>query len=181
MGNRLTKIYTRTGDGGETGLGNGDRVAKDHARIHAIGTVDELNSAIGLVLTEELPELVEAVLTRSQHHLFDLGGELSVPGFALIEERHVQGLEQALDALNELLPPLKEFVLPGGNRAAAQCHLARAICRRAERSVVSLHRSEQVRAPVMHYLNRLSDLLFVGARLCARQHGADEVLWQRDQ
>jgi len=181
MGNRLSKIYTRTGDDGTTGLGDGTRVAKDSARVAAYGTVDELNSALGIVLAVELPERVREVLTQVQHDLFDLGGELCIPGMAMVHAADIERLEQTLDAFNEELPPLKDFILPGGGIAAAHCHLARTICRRAEREVVTLARLEAVRVEATHYLNRLSDLLFVLARVLARASGHGEVLWQHER
>ena len=177
MGNRLSKIYTRTGDKGTTGLGDGARVDKDSLRVEAYGTVDELNSAVGLVLCAELPEQVRTCLTRVQHELFDLGGELCMPGVTLIPDAYVGGLERELDALNADLPPLKDFILPGGSESAARCHLARTIARRAERRVVSLARKETVNEATIRYLNRLSDLLFVMARVLARGDGGSEVIW----
>jgi cob(I)alamin adenosyltransferase len=177
MGNRLSKIYTRTGDKGTTGLGDGSRVDKDSLRVEAFGTVDELNSAVGLVLTAELPEGVRSCLTRTQHELFDLGGELCMPGYTLVPDSYTEGLEKALDAFNEDLPPLKDFILPGGSEAAARCHLARTIARRAERRVISLSHNETVNEASIRYLNRLSDLLFVIARVLARHDGGSEVLW----
>jgi cob(I)alamin adenosyltransferase len=181
VGNRLSKIYTRTGDDGTTGLGDGTRVAKDSARVDAYGTVDELNSAIGIVLAQALPERIREVLTQAQHDLFDLGGELCIPGMAMIDDADVERLETMLDAFNETLPPLKFFILPGGGAAAAHCHLARTICRRAERVVVTLSRHEAVRGEAVRYLNRLSDLLFVLARVLARESGHGEVLWQHER
>jgi cob(I)alamin adenosyltransferase len=182
MGNRLSKIYTRTGDTGTTGLGNGARVEKDHLRIEAYGTVDEANSAIGIVLAVPgLPKDIEACLVEVQHCLFDLGGELSIPGHRTIQAEHSTWLEEALDRFNENLPPLKEFILPGGGPAAAACHLARTIVRRAERRVWSLSRSEPIAEEVPRYLNRLSDLLFVLARVLARHESGSEVLWQRSR
>jgi cob(I)alamin adenosyltransferase len=178
MGNRLSKIYTRTGDQGSTGLGDGRRVDKDDARIEAIGAIDELNSALGLLLTESLPAAVRDCLTQVQHTLFDLGGELSMPGHTLLMPDYATRLEQALDSFNADLPPLKEFILPGGNAAAATCHLARTICRRAERRTITLARNEAVNTAALIYLNRLSDLLFVIARVLARADGGSEVLWQ---
>ena len=178
MGNRLSKIYTRTGDQGSTGLGDGRRVDKDDARIEALGAVDELNSTLGLLLTESLPVAVHDCLMRVQHALFDLGGELSIPGHTMLTPADTLRLEQALDGFNADLPPLKEFILPGGNATAATCHLARAICRRAERRTITLARSETVNAAALIYLNRLSDLLFVIARVLARADGGSEVLWQ---
>ncbi|QQS55426.1 MAG: cob(I)yrinic acid a,c-diamide adenosyltransferase [Candidatus Competibacteraceae bacterium] len=178
MGNRLSKIYTRTGDKGSTGLGNGDRVAKDCPRIEAIGAVDELNCIIGRVLVHDLRESIRDCLQEVQHKLFDLGGELSVPGYQAIKEEDVARLEAALNEFNGQLPPLKEFILPGGGRAAADCHMARAVCRRAERRVVSLAREEAINTDVQIFLNRLSDLLFVLCRLLARDEGGIEVLWR---
>lgn len=178
MGNRLSRIYTRTGDDGSTGLGDGSRVAKDAARVNAFGTVDEANSALGVLLAVTLPEDVRALLTTVQHQLFDLGGELCIPGHAAIHAADVEALERQLDHYNADLPALKEFILPGGGEAAARCHLARTIVRRAERETVTLSRQEPVRAEALHYLNRLSDLLFVLARVLARADGHGEVLWQ---
>ncbi|WP_049621276.1 cob(I)yrinic acid a,c-diamide adenosyltransferase [Frateuria defendens] len=182
MGHRLSKIYTRTGDDGSTGLGDGSRVPKDSLRVAAYGTVDELNSALGMVLAcEGANEAVRETLVQVQHDLFDLGGELCVPGMALVEDADVARLERVLDAFNAPLPPLKDFILPGGGMAASCCHLARTVCRRAERDVVALARAEAVRPPVQHYLNRLSDLLFVIARVLARAGGHGEVLWQHQR
>jgi cob(I)alamin adenosyltransferase len=181
MAHRLSKITTRTGDAGETGLGDGARVPKDSARIHALGDVDELNSALGLVLAEEVPEAVRAVLLEAQHDLFDVGGELSIPGHRLLREEQVARLEQALEAWNAGLPALQEFILPGGSRAAAAAHLARTVCRRAERSVVGLGRAEKVSEPVRRYLNRLSDLLFVAGRVLNRHAGRGDVQWRHER
>ncbi len=181
MGNRLSKIYTRTGDDGSTGLGDGSRVAKDSARVCAYGTVDEANSAIGLLLAADLPEAVHALLTTVQHQLFDLGGELCIPGHAAIEDADVDRLEQQLDQHNGALPALKDFILPGGGEAAARCHVARTVVRRAERAVVTLSHHDAVRPQAIRYLNRLSDLLFVLARVLARDSGHGEVLWVRDR
>jgi cob(I)alamin adenosyltransferase len=181
MGNRLSRIYTRTGDDGTTGLGDGTRTAKDSARVAAYGTVDELNSSIGIVLACDIDERMREVLTQVQHDLFDLGGELCIPGMAMVHGTDIDRLEQALDAFNENLPPLKEFILPGGGMAAAHCHLARTICRRAEREAVTLARQETVRPEAVRYLNRLSDLLFVLARVLARACGHGEVLWQHER
>jgi cob(I)alamin adenosyltransferase len=178
MGHRLSKIYTRTGDAGTTGLGNGERVAKDCLRIEAIGAVDELNCAIGRVLVHDLREGIRECLQEAQHKLFDLGGELSIPGHQAVREEDVARVEAALNEFNAQLPPLKDFILPGGGRAAADCHMARAICRRAERRVVSLARDEEVGEPARVYLNRLSDLLFVLCRILARDDGGVEVLWR---
>ena len=181
MGNRLSKIYTRTGDDGTTGLGDGSRTEKDGARVSAYGTTDELNSIIGMVLAQPLPDKVHRVLHEIQHHLFDLGGELCIPGHQAIQDSHIDWLEATLDHFNDALPPLKDFILPGGSSAAANCHLARTVCRRAERYVVNLQRSEEVPPFSMKYLNRLSDLLFVLARVIARHDGGSEVLWQKDR
>lgn len=178
MGHRLSKIYTRTGDSGMTGLSDGQRVDKDSARIEAIGTIDELNSHIGAILAHEIPIHARECLTRIQHHLFDLGGELSIPGHILVQPNYVEQLEKWLDSFNSELPPLKEFILPGGNPAAASCHIARAVCRRAERRITSLKKQESINEQTLKYLNRLSDLLFVMARFLARQNGGHEVLWQ---
>jgi len=177
MGHRLSKIYTRTGDDGTTGLGDGTRVSKDGARVEAYGTVDELNSVLGLLLTHELPNDTRAFLTSVQHELFDLGGELSIPGRRAIDTEHVRRIERQLDAMNEHLPPLKEFILPGGTAAAAVCHVARTVCRRAERRVIALARHESVNAQAISYLNRLSDLLFVLARHLNAAAGCPDVLW----
>jgi cob(I)alamin adenosyltransferase len=179
MGNRLTRIYTRTGDDGTTGLGTGDRVPKDCPRVEAFGTVDELNCCLGLVLTvPDLPAEIRECLPPIQHRLFDLGGELAVPGREVIREEDVTDLETLLDRFNDRLPPLKDFVLPGGNAGAAACHLARAVCRRAERRLIGLRREEPVNGASIRYLNRLSDLLFVLARVLARQDGGSEVIWK---
>ena len=196
MGNRLSKIYTKTGDDGTTGLGDGTRVAKDSARVAAYGTVDEANSAIGLLLASALPDddtpqngtphdgthnTIRALLTQVQHQMFDLGGELCIPGHAAIFDADIEGLERALDQYNEALPPLKDFILPGGGDAAARCHLARTIVRRAERETVTLARHDAVRPEAIRYLNRLSDLLFVLARVLARASGHGEVLWNHQR
>ncbi len=178
MGNRLTKIYTRTGDAGQTGLTGGERVDKDSARVEAMGEVDELNSVIGLVLAHGLTPEVSECLTQVQNDLFNLGGELSMPGYSLIESGDIERLEHTLDRFNEYLPPLRDFILPGGGTAAASCHLARAVCRRAERRVVTLARSEPVNKQARVYLNRLSDLLFVLCRVIARASGEGEVYWR---
>jgi cob(I)alamin adenosyltransferase len=181
MGHRLTRIYTRTGDTGETGLGDGTRVPKDSQRVHALGEVDELNSVIGLLLAEELPVGVRAALVGIQHDLFDLGGEVCIPGHTSMGETQVSRLEGLLDNYNRDLPPLKEFILPGGTRAASLAHLARTICRRAERALVSLSRAEPVGTTARKYVNRLSDLLFVLGRVLNRAGGGSDVLWQRKQ
>ena len=181
MGNRLSKIYTRTGDDGTTGLGDGTRVAKDSARVTAYGTVDEANSVIGVLLAAALPDEIRDQLISIQHQLFDLGGELCIPGHAAIDDVDVERLEQWLDAHNADLPPLKDFILPGGGEAAARCHLARTIVRRAERETVTLARHDAVRPQAIRYLNRLSDLLFVLARVLARAEGQGEVLWNHER
>ena len=181
MGHRLTKIYTRTGDTGETGLGDGSRVAKDSQRVHALGEVDELNSVIGLLLVENLPAGARAALERIQHDLFDLGGEVCIPGHTSMSGDQVTRLEVLLDEFNSDLPPLKEFILPGGTRAASLAHLARTVCRRAERALVSLARAEAVGATARIYLNRLSDFLFVLGRVLNRKGGGSDVLWRRDK
>lgn len=177
MANRLTRIYTRTGDTGTTGLADGSRVLKDAPRIEAMGAVDELNSCIGVLLAEALPDLARACLIDIQHDLFDLGGELSIPGHPVLADAHVTRLETVLDAFNADLPPLKDFILPGGSRAAALAHVARAVCRRAERRVLTLSQQEAVAAPLLKYLNRLSDLLFVLARVLNRHAGGNDVFW----
>jgi cob(I)alamin adenosyltransferase len=180
MGNRLSKIYTRTGDDGSTGLGDGARVSKESLRVEAYGTVDEANSAVGVVLAvTDLPEPIKRCLTEVQHDLFDLGGELCIPGSKIITAAHVDRLETELDGFNEALPPLKDFILPGGGPAAAACHVARTVCRRAERRCWSLARAEEVAPDALKYLNRLSDLLFVLARVLARQSSGGEVIWRR--
>ena len=181
MGNRLSKIYTRTGDDGSTGLGDGTRVDKDTARVNAYGTVDEANSSIGVVLAAQVPDDIRKLLTTVQHQLFDLGGELCIPGHAAINAEDVDALERQLDQYNEALPPLKDFILPAGGEAAARCHLARTIVRRAERETVTLARHDAVRPEAIRYLNRLSDLLFVLARVLARADGQGEVLWNHER
>jgi len=177
MGHRLSKIYTRTGDQGTTGLADGSRVDKDSVRVEAMGAVDELNCHVGAVLGHAVPAPVRDCLTETQHALFDLGSELAVPGYTAIGDEDVAALERSLDGFNGELPPLKEFILPGGGPSAAACHLARAACRRAERRVLTLARGEGVNQASRRYLNRLSDLLFVIARVLARAEGG-EVLWQ---
>jgi cob(I)alamin adenosyltransferase len=182
MGNRLSKIYTRTGDDGTTGLGDGSRVPKDSLRVEAYGTVDELNSALGVLLAvPKLPPDVTACLIEVQHELFDMGGELCIPGHLAITAEQVLRLERTLDGFNDALAPLKEFILPGGGAASAACHLARTVARRAERRVCTLARSEKVSPEVAKYLNRLSDLLFVIARVLARHERGAEVLWRHDR
>jgi cob(I)alamin adenosyltransferase len=182
MGKRLSKIYTRTGDDGTTGLGDGSRVAKDSLRVDAFGTVDEANSAIGVVLScASVPNDIRKILTEIQHDMFELGGELCIPGHSVVTDQFVARLEKDLDALNEDLPALKEFILPGGGQAAATCHLARTIVRRAERITTTLAGSESVRPEVLRYLNRLSDLLFVIARVLSGVESGQEVLWNRER
>lgn len=181
MGHRLSKIYTRTGDAGTTGLGDGSRIDKDALRVSAMGDVDEVNSLIGLLLCEPLAEDAAGLLIEIQHDLFDLGGELCIPGSALLATDRPGVLEQAIDAYNGHLAPLKEFILPGGTRAAALAHLARTVCRRAERSLISLHRGEPVSETARSYLNRLSDLLFVLARWFNHDAGRGDVLWNRQR
>ncbi|WP_153162762.1 cob(I)yrinic acid a,c-diamide adenosyltransferase [Zoogloea sp. 1C4] len=179
MGHRLSKIYTRTGDAGTTGLGNGNRVSKNSLRIHTLGEVDEVNAAIGILLCEELPDDVRGLLTNVQHDLFDLGGEVCIPGMEMITAKQVQYLEDELDRFNDDLEPLKDFILPGGTRAAALSHQARTICRRAERMIVALGQEEAVNDAPRQYLNRLSDLLFVLGRVLNRAGGRGDVLWQK--
>jgi cob(I)alamin adenosyltransferase len=179
MGYRLSKIYTRTGDAGTTGLGDGSRIGKDAPRIAALGDVDELNAILGLLLCETLPDEVRILMTGVQHDLFDLGGELSVPGGAFLKDTQPGRLEAAIDRYNGELEPLKEFILPGGTRAAALTHHARTVCRRAERSVVAVAHNEAVSDAARQYLNRLSDLLFVLARWLNKDAGQGDVLWQK--
>ncbi|GAB7128887.1 cob(I)yrinic acid a,c-diamide adenosyltransferase [Silvimonas sp. JCM 19000] len=178
MANRLSKITTRTGDDGTTGLGDGSRVRKDHQRVHTLGEVDELNSQIGVVLAEDLPAAARDVLVRVQHDLFDMGGELCIPGRVALTDAQLQRLEDAVATFNDTLPPLKEFILPGGSRGSAALHVARCICRRAERAVVSLAQTDEVAPHTVRYLNRLSDLLFVLSRVANRHVGLADVLWQ---
>lgn len=181
MGHRLSKIYTRTGDQGDTALGDGSRVSKDNLRVEAFGTVDELNSAIGVVLAFDPPPAISSCLFEIQHDLFNLGAELCIPGHNVIVAADISRLEQHLDAFNAPLPPLKEFILPGGSKSASLCHLARTICRRAERRLVSFLQDQQpTTSEPLRYLNRLSDLLFVIARVLARADGGSEILWQND-
>jgi cob(I)alamin adenosyltransferase len=182
MGNRLSKIVTRTGDEGTTGLGDGNRVAKDSARIEAVGTVDELNSAIGvLVAAHGMPADVAKTLLGIQHDLFDLGGELAIPGHLMVTTAHIERAESDVERFNAMLPPLKEFILPGGSPAAAACHLARTIARRAERRCWTLTKSDPLNPLALIYLNRVSDLLFVLARVLARHNGGNEILWDRSR
>lgn len=181
MGHRLSKIATRTGDDGTTGLGDGRRVAKDSARIQTLGDIDELNAQLGMLLCEDIPSAMKEDLITIQHDLFDAGGELSIPGYILLAQTHVARLDALLDNYNAELPPLKEFILPGGSRAAAQAHVCRTVCRRAERSLISLEKAEPVSACLRQYINRLSDLLFVLSRVLNRHAGAGDVLWDRQR
>ena len=181
MGHRLSKITTRTGDAGDTGLGDGTRVPKDSQRIQALGDIDELNSCLGLLLAETPPDAIGKALLQAQHDLFDLGGEVCIPGHSMITEQHVTRLETLTEAHNAKLKPLKEFILPGGTRAAAAAHLARAVCRRAERSLVALGRDEAVNERARQYLNRLSDLLFVLGRALNRAARRGDVLWKHER
>jgi cob(I)alamin adenosyltransferase len=182
MGNRLTKIYTRTGDDGTTGLGDGARVPKESLRVEAYGSVDEANSAIGVVLAvATLPAAIRQCLTEVQHDLFDVGGELCIPGHRVITPAHILRLEAKLDGFNDGLPPLKDFILPAGGPAAAACHMARAVCRRAERRCWSLARAEEIAPDTLKYLNRLSDLLFVLARVLARHEQGSETIWRQSR
>ena len=178
-GNRLSKIVTRTGDAGTTGLGDGSRTTKDSLRIDAIGEVDELNSGLGVLLCEDLPDAVRAALLDVQHDLFDLGGELCLPGMAVIKDSQVARLEEQAEAFNADLTMLKEFILPGGTRPAALAHLSRTVCRRAERSMVRLHAAEPLSETARRYINRLSDLLFILGRVLNRAGGRGDVLWQK--
>lgn len=181
MGNRLSQIATRTGDDGTTGLGDGARVPKSSPRIHAMGDVDELNSHIGLLLCEDVPTDIRELLNEIQHQLFNLGGELSIPGFQLLKEEAVIHLDEALAHYNENLPRLQEFILPAGNRAASQAHICRTVARRAERLVVALAAVETIHAAPRHYLNRLSDLMFVLSRVLNRMDGGDDVYWKSER
>jgi cob(I)alamin adenosyltransferase len=181
MGQRLTQIATRTGDDGTTGLGDNTRVPKHHLRVQAMGDVDELNSNIGVLLCEAMPQPVRELLVDIQHQLFNLGGELSIPGFELLKDDAVMALDQALADHNATLPRLQEFILPAGNRAAAQAHVCRTVARRAERAVVALGTTETLRDAPRHYLNRLSDLLFVLARVLNRVDGGDDVYWRSER
>jgi cob(I)alamin adenosyltransferase len=181
MGNRLSKIYTRTGDDGTTGLGDGSRVNKDSLRVAAMGDIDELNAVIGLLLTETVPDILITTLTQIQHDLFNLGGEICIPDYVILQQTTIDHLEQAIDTLNDDLTPLKEFILPGGTKAAAICHMARTVCRRAERALVTLNRNEKISAFSLLYLNRLSDLLFVMCRIINKKAGINDVLWKNEQ
>jgi len=181
MGNRLSKIATRTGDGGTTGLGDGSRTDKDSVRIDSIGEVDELNSHIGLLLCEDMPADLREELVTIQHDLFDLGGELCIPGYQMITEAHVERLDTLLAKYNATLPPLTEFILPAGSRAASQAHICRTVCRRAERAIVTLGKTETIHEHPRQYVNRLSDLMFVLSRVLNRYAGGTDVLWQHER
>ena len=181
MGNRLTKIYTKTGDSGSTGLADGSRVDKDSLRISVIGDVDELNSLLGLLAALNIDNSIKKILLDIQHILFDLGGELAIPDSEMVTETHVEYIEKFIDEYNSSLPPLKEFILPGGSVPAAVCHTARAVCRRAERQLVGLSKEISVNGDSLKFLNRLSDLLFVFARILARSEGGEEIYWQSDR
>ena len=181
MSNRLTQIATRTGDAGTTGLGNNQRVSKNSLRVHAMGDVDEINSQIGVLLCEKMPQDVREVLVEIQHQLFNLGGELSIPGFELLKAEAVLHLDEALERYNADLPRLKEFILPAGNRGAAHAHVCRTVARRAERAVVALGNEEALKDAPRQYLNRLSDLMFVLARVLNRQDGGDDIYWKSER
>ncbi len=178
MGNRLSKIYTRTGDDGTTGLGDGSRIAKNSLRVNALGDVDELNAVLGILQTEPLEASIHAVIETIQHDLFDMGGELCMPGYTLVKPERVAALEAQLDIWNDDLAPLKEFILPGGSRAAAYCHLARTVCRRAERAIYALDEKESLNPCILQYINRLSDMLFVLCRVLNKYAGVNDVLWR---
>lgn len=180
MGNRLSKIYTRTGDDGTTGLGDGSRINKDSLRVEAMGDVDELNAVIGMMMTEAVPDILVDMLTQIQHDLFNLGGEICIPGYVILQQSRIEDLEKSIDTLNDDLEPLKEFILPGGTKTAAYCHLARTVCRRAERKLIELHRNEKVTDISLQYLNRLSDLLFVMCRIINKEAGVSDVLWKNE-
>ena len=181
MANRLSQIATRTGDNGTTGLGDNTRVSKDSLRVHAMGDVDELNSNIGVLLCEELPADVRGVLVEVQHQLFNLGGELSIPGFELLKPEALLQLDEALEIYNAQLPRLAEFILPAGSRAASLAHVCRTVARRAERAVVALGQQDALKDTPRHYLNRLSDLLFVLSRVLNRMNGGDDVYWKSER
>ena len=180
MANRLTKIFTRGGDKGSTGLGDGSRTNKFSDRIVALGAIDELNSMIGLMLTESLPPTINKMLTVTQHHLFNLGGEISMPGYKIIKKKDVLELEEIITSYNKDLPPLKEFILPGGSRAAAFCHMARTICRRSEQAIFKLNAKDPINAYSLQFINRLSDLLFVLARVINKHKKVKDVFWKKD-
>ena len=180
MTNRLTKIYTRTGDQGKTGLADGSRVDKFNSRIESLGNIDELNSIIGILLTEKLPNDKKEILNRIQHDLFDIGGELSIPNHMKINDKKISFLENALDNMNKELPPLKEFILPGGSKVSSYCHLARTVCRRVERNLFKLAQTDKVNEASLKYINRLSDMLFVLARFLNKINKFNDVLWKKD-
>lgn len=180
MGNRLSKLYTRTGDDGTSGLSGGTRVAKNHERMNAMGSVDELNSVIGLLICKLDDDELEKMFTEIQHDLFNIGGEISMPGHSFILPEKISGLENKIDGFNDSVPPLKEFILPGGSEAAALCHMARSTARRVERDVISLHQTEDVPQATRQYLNRLSDLLFVAARIINQRLGQTDILWKKE-
>jgi len=179
MADRLTHIYTKTGDNGETSLGNGQRVKKNSVRVECLGSIDELNSIIGLILTEAVSEKIKTTLTEIQHDLFNIGGELSIPSHKLLDSKRVDFLEIELDAMNQKLPPLKEFILPGGSKPAALAHVARTVCRRAERNCINLKEIEEINSSSLYYLNRLSDFLFVLARTLNQANNVPDTLWKR--
>ena len=180
MANRLTKIYTRTGDQGKTGLADGSRVDKFHARIESLGNIDELNSIIGIILTETLPDDKKIILEKVQHDLFDIGGELSIPNHIKIDDKKIDFIESSLDDMNHELRPLKEFILPGGSKASSYCHLARTVCRRSERSLFSLAQTDKVNEASLKYINRLSDMLFVLARFLNKINQHNDIFWKKD-
>tara|TARA_B110000014_G_scaffold255786_2_gene238064 strand:- start:3 stop:548 length:546 start_codon:yes stop_codon:yes gene_type:complete len=180
MVNRLTKIYTRTGDKGKTGLSDGSRVDKFNLRIESLGNIDELNSIIGLLLTEKLPKDKVLILNKVQHDLFDIGGELSIPNHIIIDNKKIDFLESTLDKMNKELPELKEFILPGGSKASSYCHLARTVCRRVERNLFKLAQNDKVNEASLKYINRLSDMLFVLARFLNKINQFNDVLWKKD-
>jgi len=180
-GNRLSKIYTRTGDDGTTGLGNGERIEKTNIRIDVMGDLDELNSVFGVLGSSVVVDSVSSHILDIQHRLFDIGGELAIPGSAVINSVHVDNLEEHIDTYNEELPALKEFILPGGSLSASICHLARSVCRRAERNLVAMSRNEYINPESLHYINRLSDLLFVLARVLNQENGGKEIFWNSER
>ena len=180
MGNRLSKIYTRTGDQGKTGLADGSRIDKFHSRIESLGNIDELNSIIGIILTEKIPDNKKILLEKVQHDLFDIGGELSIPGHFIIDDRKIDFLEKILDEMNNELDPLKEFILPGGTKISSYCHLARTVCRRVERNLFKLAQTDKVNEASLKYINRLSDMLFVLARFLNKINQFNDIFWKKD-
>ena len=180
MGNRLSKIYTRTGDQGKTGLADGSRIDKFHSRIESLGNIDELNSIIGIILTEKIPDNKKILLEKVQHDLFDIGGELSIPGHFVIDDRKIDFLEKILDEMNNELDPLKEFILPGGTKISSYCHLARTVCRRVERNLFKLAQTDKVNEASLKYINRLSDMLFVLARFLNKINQFNDIFWKKD-